>query len=186
MDPRLVVRAQNGDGSAFEALALQAHPRLQRVAVGILRDPDVAEDAVQQALLAIWRDLRRLRDPRRFDGWSYRLLLRRCYAEAKRRPRWGFDDDLDEQDEPVAGDTFGSVVVRDQLERAFHRLTVDHRAVVVLHHLMDLPVEEVADVLGVPVGTVKSRLSRAMRGLRAAIEADERLPATRSVQEIMR
>ncbi len=186
MDPRLVVRAQNGDGSAFEALALRAHPRLQRVAVGILRDPDVAEDAVQQALLAIWRDLRRLRDPRRFDGWSYRLLLRRCYAEAKRRPRWLPETDLDERDEPVAGDALGRVVVRDELERAFHRLPIEQRAVVVLHHLMDLPVEEVADILDIPVGTVKSRLSRAMRGLRAAIEADERLPAAPSIQEVVR
>jgi len=186
MDPRIVVQAQNGDSNAFEALAMQAHPRLQRVAVGILRDPDVAEDAVQQALLTIWRDLRRLRDPRRFDGWSYRLLLRRCYAEAKRRPRWEPDTDLDARDELAVGDGSGSVVERDRLERAFHRLSIDHRAVVVLHHLMDLPVEEVADILGIPVGTVKSRLSRAMRGLRAAIEADDRLPVPASVQEVVR
>ena len=185
MDPRLVERAQKGDASAFEALATRAHPRLQRVAVGVLRDPDVAEDAVQQALLTIWRDLRRLRDPSHFEGWSYRLLLRRCYAEAKRRPRWVPDGELDERDEPVAGDEFRTVVVRDELERAFRRLSIDHRAVVVLHHLMDLPVESVADVLGIPVGTVKSRLNRAMSCLRAAIEADARIPSA-SVQEAVR
>jgi RNA polymerase sigma-70 factor (ECF subfamily) len=184
MDPRLVVRAQDGDAGAFEALALEAHPRLQRIAVGILRDPDLAEDAVQQALLAIWRDLRRLRDPRSFDGWSYRLLVRRCYAEAKHRPRWDPECELGEQEAPVAGDVYRVVVVRDQLERAFDRLPVDHRAVVVLHHLLDLPVEHIADILEIPVGTVKSRLSRAMCGLRASIEADERLPATASIQEL--
>lgn len=186
MDPRLVIAAQHGDLSAFEALALVAHPRLQRIAVGVLRDPDLAEDAVQQAMLAIWRDLPRLRDPHRFEGWSYRLLLRRCYWESRHRPRSVPTAGLDEGDEPVTGDGLDTVVVRDQLERAFHRLPLDQRAVVVLHHLMDLPLEAVADTLEIPVGTVKSRLSRAMRGLRAAVEADERLPEVRTIPEVVR
>ena len=68
----------------------------------------------------------------------------------------------------------GSVVDRDQLERGFRRLSIDHRAVVVMHHYLDMPVDRVADTLGIPVGTVNSRLHYAMRGLRAALDADAR------------
>jgi RNA polymerase sigma factor (sigma-70 family) len=110
----------------------------------------------------------------------------RCYAESRNRPRWLPTTQLDERDEPVATDGLDAVVERDQLERAFSRLPVDQRAVVVLHHLMDLPVEAVADALEIPVGTVKSRLSRAMDGLRAAVEADERLPEVRPIREVVR
>ena len=83
-------------------------------------------------------------------------------------------------DEPEVAEGLSSVVDRDQLERGFRRLSIDHRVVVVLHHYLDLPLDEVADVLGVPAGTVRSRLHHAMRGLRAALEADAR-PATREV-----
>jgi len=174
MDGHLVVAAQRGDRRAFEALALKSHARLQAIAVGILRDPHLAEDAVQQALLDIWRDLPGLREPNRFEGWSYRLLVRVCYAEAKARPRWTSHESVPAAQEPRADDSYSSVLHRDELERAFVRLPIDHRAVVVLHRLMGLPLEEVALVLGVPLGTVKSRHSRAMDGLRAAIEADSR------------
>ena len=144
----------------------------------ILRDIDLAEDATQQALLAIWRDLPQLRDPARFDAWSYRLLVRACYAEGRRTRQWTPNLRLLPADEPAAAEGLSSVVDRDQLERGFRRLSIDHRAVVVLHHYLDLPLDEVAETLGVPVGTVRSRLHHAMRGLRAALEADAR-PATR-------
>ena len=76
--------------------------------------------------------------------------------------------------DPAAQGELESIVDRDQLERAFRRLSLDHRSVVVLHHYLDLTLDEVADVLGVPVGTVRSRLHHAMRGLRAALDADAR------------
>ena len=187
MDTDLVVRAQQGDQSAFEALASQHYARLQKAAIGILRDPHVAEDATQQALLNIWQDLRHLRDPARFEGWTYRLLVRACYAEAKRQPKWSQDAAVRPTDEPLASDAYPAVIYRDELERGFRRLSVDHRAVVVLHHLLDMPVEHVAEALDVPVGTVKSRLSRAMEGLRAAIEADARSPVYEPpLQEVVR
>ena len=152
----------------------------------LLRDPSLAEDAVQQALLRIWSDIRGLRDPARFEGWSYRLLVRICYAEAKRQPPWTSDENLPEARVPVAADDYDSIAHRDQLERAFARLSVDHRAVVVLHRLRGMPLEQVAEVLEVPVGTVKSRLSRAMEGLRAALEADSRRKPTGSaIQEVV-
>ena len=177
MDTDLVIRAQHGDEEAFASLAVAAGDRLHAVAHRILRDIELAEDATQQALLTVWRDLPQLRDPARFDAWSYRLLVRACYAEARRTRHWAPNLRLLPVDEPAAAEGLDLVVDRDQLERGFRRLSLDHRAVVVLHHYLDLPLDEVADVLGVPVGTVRSRLHHAMRGLRAALEADARSTA---------
>ena len=168
MDAELVTQAQGGDEEAFASLAVAAGNRLHAVAYRILRDIDLAEDATQQALLAIWRDLPQLHDPARFDAWSYRLLVRACYAEGRRTSRWvPTTIRLLPADEPHVTDSSNVVVDRDQLERGFRRLSIDHRAVVVLHHYLDMPLDEVAETLGVPVATVRSRLHRAMRGLRA-------------------
>ena len=174
MDADLIGRAQHGDEEAFASLAVAAGDRLHAMAHRILRDTDLAEDATQQALLAIWRDLPKLRDPARFDAWSYRLLVRACYAEGRRTRQWSPNLRLLPADEPAATDVLSLVVDRDQLERGFRRLSIDHRAVVVLHHYLEMPLETVADVLGVPTGTVRSRLHHAMRGLRAALDADAR------------
>jgi RNA polymerase sigma-70 factor (ECF subfamily) len=182
VDTDLIGRAQRGDEEAFASLAVAAGDRLHAVAHRILRDIDLAEDATQQALLTIWRDLPRLRDPARFDAWSYRLLVRACYAEGSRARRSVPNIRLLAADQPEVAEDLTSVVDRDQLERGFRRLSIDHRAVVVLHHYLDLPLDEVADVLGVPAGTVRSRLHHAMRGLRAALEADAR-PAAREVAQ---
>jgi RNA polymerase sigma-70 factor (ECF subfamily) len=174
MDTGLVLRAQHGDEEAFASLAVAVGDRLHSVAHRILRDIELAEDATQQALLSIWRDLPQLRDPAQFDAWSYRLLVRACYAEGRRKRQWAPNLRLLPGDQPSAGEGMSSVVDRDQLERGFRRLSIDHRAVVVLHHYLDLPLDAVAETLGVPVGTVRSRLHHAMRGLRAALEADAR------------
>jgi RNA polymerase sigma-70 factor (ECF subfamily) len=182
MDTDLVVRAQHGDKGAFATLAAARADRYLAASHRILRDTDLAEDATQQALLTIWRDLPQLRDPARFDAWSYRLLVRACYAEGRRTRHWAPNLTLLPADEPEVAEGLSSVVDRDQLERGFRRLSIDHRAVVVLHHYLDLPLEEVADVVGVSVGTVRSRLHHAMRGLRAALEADAR-PTTREVAQ---
>jgi RNA polymerase sigma-70 factor, ECF subfamily len=182
MDTDLVVRAQHGDEEAFASLAVAVGGRLHAVAHRILRDIELAEDATQQALLTIWRDLPQLRDPARFDAWSYRLLVRACYAEGRRTRDWGPNLRLLPVDQPAAAEGLSTVVDRDQLERGFQRLSIDHRAVVVLHHYVDLPLDQVAEILGVPVGTVRSRLFHAMRGLRAALEADAR-PALREAAQ---
>lgn len=176
MDAELVRRAQRGDEEAFAQIAVAAGDRLHAVAHRILRDLDLAEDATQRALLAIWRDLPQLREPDRFDAWAYRLLVRACYAEGRHARHWSPPLRLVPALEPTQDGGMTSVVDRDQLERAFRRLSVDHRAVVVLHHYMDWPLDRVADVLGVSAGTVKSRLHYAMRGLRAAVDADARAP----------
>ena len=182
MDTQLVVRAQRGDKSAYAAIATEIADRFLAVARRILRDFDTAEDATQQALLAIWQDLPQLRDPTRFEAWSYRLLVRACYAEGRKARRWAPNLRLLPTDDPVADDDLSTVVERDQLERGFRRLSIDHRAVVVLHHYLDLPLDRVAEILGIPVGTAHSRLHHAIRGLRAAIDADARQP----VREVAR
>jgi RNA polymerase sigma-70 factor (ECF subfamily) len=174
MDTELVRLAQHGDEGAFASLAVAVGDRLHAVAHRILRDTDLAEDATQQALLTIWRDLPQLRDPARFDAWSYRLLVRACYAEGRRQRHWAPNLHALPPDALSVAEHSSSVVDRDQLERGFRRLSLDHRAVVVLYHYLDMPVDEVAETLGVPVGTVRSRLHHAMRGLRAALEADAR------------
>ena len=174
MDADLIGRAQRGDEEAFASLAVVAGDRLHAVAHRILRDTDLAEDATQQALLAIWRDLPQLRDPARFDAWSYRLLVRACYTEGRRTRHWTPNLHLVGTDELSVGEHSSSVHDRDQLERGFRRLSIEHRAVVVLHHYLDMPLEVVAESLDVPLGTVRSRLLHAMRGLRAALDADAR------------
>jgi RNA polymerase sigma-70 factor (ECF subfamily) len=169
MDSRLVVQAQEGDEAAFAELTNAIGDRLYRVAFGILREAAQAEDATQHALVEVWRHLPQLRDPDRFDAWAYRTLVRSCHRERRRTP---FVAALTVQYEPAAPDELRSVNDRDQLERGFRRLSVDQRAVVVLHHYLGLTLEEVADTLGIPVGTVNSRLGRAMTKLRQALHID--------------
>jgi RNA polymerase sigma-70 factor (ECF subfamily) len=174
----LVERARAGDAEAFDALARTVGDRCMAIAYRILRDSDRAEDAVQAALISAWRELRTLRDPERFEPWLHRILTRECYAEARRGRRWSADLHLIRID--VASDPHDILTVedRDQLERAFRRLTLEQRAVLVFHLYLDLPIAEVADRLAVPVGTVKSRLHYATAALRASVEADARSPST--------
>ena len=176
MDADLVVRAQHGDKGAYALVASEIADRFLAVARRILRDMDLAEDATQQALLAIWQDLPQLHDPALFEAWSYRLLVRACYAEGRRHRRWAPNLRLLTIDEPGVDDDLSSVVDRDQLERGFRRLSLDHRTVVVLYHYLDLPLDRVAEIVGIPTGTAHSRLHHAMRALRAALDADLRPP----------
>jgi RNA polymerase sigma-70 factor (ECF subfamily) len=174
VDTDLVIRARSGDRVAFGLLAAGLATRFLGVARRILRDLDLAEDATQQALVAIWRDLPQLRDPARFDAWSYRLLVRACYAEGHRSRTWSPNLRLLPADEPSEAGGLDAIDVRDQLETAIRRLSVDHRTVLVLHHYADIPAERVAQILDVPLGTVHSRLHHAMRAMRAALDADAR------------
>src|SRR4051795_5305008 len=170
----LVDQARTGDEEAFDALARMVGDRCLAIAVRILRDVDLAEDAVQAALISAWTDIRTLRDPSRFEPWLHRILTNACYAEARRRTRWSEGLRI----LPVAAasgpDEFLTVEDRDVLERAFRRLTVEQRAVLVFHHYLGLPAPEVAARIGLPVGTAKSRLHHATRALRASLEADAR------------
>jgi len=163
---------QGGDEEAFASLAVAAGDRLHAVAHRILRDVDLAEDATQQALLTIWRDLPHLRDPARFDAWSYRLLVHACYAQGRRERHWTPHLRLLPSYEPAQADGSATVIDRDQLERGFRRLSIDHRAVVVLHHYLGLPLVEVAELLGIPAGTARSRLHYAIAEIRIGLTDD--------------
>jgi RNA polymerase sigma-70 factor, ECF subfamily len=168
----LVDQAKHGDREAFDALARLTGDRCMAIALRILRDFDLADDAVQSALLTAWREIRALRDPQLFEPWLHRILTNACYAEARRRRQWSEGLRLLPV-EPVHGpDDYLTVENRDQLERAFRRLTVQQRAVLVFHHCLGLGLPDVAERLGIPVGTVKSRMHNAKRALRASLDAE--------------
>ena len=168
----LVVRARNGDRDAFASLVDATSDRMFATAYRILRDTGLAEDALQDALLIAWRQIPTLRDPDRFEAWVRRLLVHACYAQARRRQTWTANIRLLPIEGQAAPDGIGSIVDRDALDRAFRRLSVEHRAVFVLHHYVGIPLVEIAETLGIPAGTARSRLHQATRTLRAAIEAD--------------
>lgn len=174
MQTALVERARNGDEEAFASLARAASDRLLAIAYRILRDLGLAEDAVQQTLVLAWRDLPTLRDAGAFDAWLHRLLVNTCYREARRGRRWVANVRFLPVEMPASSDEFVTVVHRDQLERGFRRLPPEQRAVLVFHHYLGMTLPEVADHLGVPLGTVKSRLHYAINSIRAALEADQR------------
>ncbi len=176
MQRDLVVKASTGDHAAFSELAAAAVGGLYRVAYLILRDAECANDAVQNALIAAWRDIRGLRDPDRFDAWLYKLTVRACYRLARvERRRSGLEVEIRAMHEPsLVEDAHRLTAVRDQLDRAFARLSPTERTVLVLHYYLDLPHAEAAGLMGIPIGTMKSRLNRAIQALRAAVDAQER------------
>ena len=175
MQHDLAERARQGDHDAFNALVDGSIGRLYAVACLILRDRDRAHDAVQEALVAAWRDIRGLRDPERVDAWFRRLVVRACYRQARSEKRRSVVELRVVSDVPLSspGPEL-SAVDRDRLERGFLRLAPDHRAVLVLYHYLGLPLSEVADALDIPTGTAKSRLNRATAAMRAALDADDR------------
>jgi RNA polymerase sigma-70 factor (ECF subfamily) len=180
VDPQIVGRAKRGDKEAFTTLVLQFGGRLYSIAYRILRDTSRAEDAVQQVFLTAWRDMRQLRDDDRIEAWLYRLLVNACYAEVRHTRRWqpGLRLITDVDSGPTTDDAQLSVAVRDELERAFRRLSGEQRAVLVMHHYLGLSGDEIGEVLGLAPGTVRSKLHYARQQMRAAIEADSRPIAT--------
>ena len=172
MDAQLVELAQRGDRSAFGQLATEFGDRLYALAYRMLRDSDLAADAAQESIVLIWRDLRALRDPRRFETWAYRILVRACYREVRRQRR-PFPR-LYALHELSAGDSAEAVADRDELDRAFARLTADQRAVLTLQYYLGMTHPQIADVLEIPVGTVGSRLHAAKRALRGSLDAEAR------------
>jgi RNA polymerase sigma-70 factor (ECF subfamily) len=166
----LVERAMHGDTEAFGTLAQARLERLVGAAGLILRDADAADDAVQDALVRAWRDLPRLRDADRFDAWLHRIVLRSCTDQLRQRARARHDDlsaDLATWSDSPLED-------RDELTRALASLTDEHRVVIVLHYYLGLSQPQIADALKTRVGTVKSRLSRAIQYLRAELDSSAR------------
>jgi len=171
----LIERARRGDRDAFAELAAADVDRLHAVATLVLRDPDLAQDAVQETLIRSWQQLPALRDVERFDAWVYRILMRAAADEFGRRRRY----EAAVRQVPVAPSVAGGereIEDRDELERGFRGLSVDHRAVIVLHQYLGLPMPEVADTLGIRLGTAKSRYHHGMAAMRAVLDAEARRP----------
>jgi RNA polymerase sigma-70 factor (ECF subfamily) len=175
LDPALIRRAQDGDVDAFTALVAGRIDQMTRTATAILGHEADALDAVADALASVWRNLPRLRDPLAFEAWSTRILVHACRRSLRRcggdRVREIAIDGRAETGMPGPAD---AVAGRVALERAFDRLDADARAILVLHHLGGHPVDEIAAVLRIPVGTAKSRLHTARRALERALDLEDR------------
>lgn len=179
MDPELVILARGGDHDAFARLVAGSIGRLNAIARLILRDYAMAEDAVQDAFVDAWRSLPGLREPERFQAWLTRLLIRSCQDTRRRARRRIVEMPLMPSDLPGIGDHQATFAVIDQIERGLQGLTLDQRTVLVLTYYLDLPIAEGASVLGIPTGTMKSRVHRALGALRATVDADDRpIPTT--------
>jgi len=180
LDPALIRRAQTGDVDAFTALVAGRFEPMQRTAMAILGHEADARDAVADSLAAIWRELPKLRDPLAFEAWSTRILVHACRRRLRRRGQArvrevAIDAAEGSRVQPSSASSAGpaeGVADRMALERAFERLDADARAILVLHHLDGRGVTEVAAVLGIPVGTAKSRLFAARNSLARALERE--------------
>jgi RNA polymerase sigma-70 factor (ECF subfamily) len=178
----LVERARHGDHAAFEALASAAYHRLFAIASRILRDQYSAEDAVQETLIRAWRDLPGLREGDRFDAWLHRLLVRACADQGRRARRLRREVSGLEVDPREPADDVARVADRDELERAFLRLSVEHRSVMVLVHYVGLSAAEVGAILGVPAGTVYSRMHYAARQMRELLSTSSPVAGAEQVR----
>jgi RNA polymerase sigma-70 factor (ECF subfamily) len=174
VDRDLVEAAQRGDQSAFVDLVRARGDRLFAFAHRILRDVDRAEDALQDALVIAWRDLPELRDPDRFDAWVHRLLANVCIEQARRERRRAVNLRVIPLDPMVVPDALSEIADRDQLDRAFRRLIPEERAILAFRYYLGYEPTEIAQILGLPAGTVRSRFHHAHRAMRAALEADAR------------
>lgn len=171
-----VERAMRGDHDAFAVLIGASANRLFALASLILRDTDRAQDATQEAIVHAWQQLPRLRDSDRFDAWLRRMVVNACYDEG-RRVRRRAEVSLVHLADHQVGDHVSGLAEKDRIERAFRRLPLDQRAALALQHRFGMTHPEIADTLGIPIGTVKSRLRYGTAAMRAALEADDRVPS---------
>ena len=172
MQRDLVERAQRGDHDAFAVLVRASIARLDAAARLILRDRELARDAVQDTLIAAWRNMAGLRDPDRFDAWLHRLLVRSCIDVLRRRRSRPIEVELPLLGGPVVGNIDTAVADREIVEVALRRLEPSWRALVVLHYFLGMPLPEASAVLGIPLGTAKSRLHRSLGLMRASVDPD--------------
>lgn len=176
MDRVLVEQARRGDRDAFASLVHQVSDSLFAVAFRILRDTGLAEDALQNSLVTAWRQLPRLRESSRFEAWIHRILVHACYDESRSSRQFSANVRVLDIGSSSSPDSSRTLADRDELERAFRHVPLDQRAVFVLHHYVGLPLVEVAETLGIPAGTARSRLHYATRSLRSAITAGQASP----------
>lgn len=186
MEQRSILdRAIEGDGEAFAALVDPHLARLDATARLVLRDPELARDAVQECLIRAWRDLPRLRQRERFEAWLYRLTVNACFDLIRQRRRRPIEVELEASDAPITPDHSAALIEAEAIHRALGRLAPGHRAVVALHFLVGMPLTEVAATLRIPVGTAKSRLHQSLLTMRATLpKAGEPTPSTVSGRQL--
>ena len=177
-DPGLVRRAQAGDPAAFARLIAARQHALYRTAWAILREDEDARDGLQEACVSAWRELPRLRDPDRFDAWLSRIVVNRCRTMLRSRRRVTVRQiAIDPAGERLADGRpaeADAIAESDAIQRAFRRLPADQRALIALYYVEARSVGQVAEILGVPAGTVKWRLSRARSALASALAREDR------------
>ena len=157
--------------AGFFAASRPGLDRAYRLAGLLLADAHEAEDAVQDALIVAWQSFDTLREADRFGAWFDRILVNGCRDRLRRRNVVRFIP-IDGGPEPAGRDPFTAFIERDALLAGLGALTADERIVVVLRFWADLPLEGIAERLGWPIGTVKSRLHRALERLRADLSQD--------------
>lgn len=177
MDRELVEAARRGDRDAFDALVRREVPGVYRTALAILGSAADAEDATQDAFVSAWRNLRSLREPARFDAWFGRIVVNACRMALRHRRtvrEITVDEPLDlGRSDRVEIDPAELAATADLFDRAFDRLTIEDRALLVFAYRDAVPLAEISERIGAPVGTVKSRLSRARRSLHAALDRED-------------
>jgi RNA polymerase sigma factor, sigma-70 family len=169
-----VERAIGGDHDAFAALIGASSNRMYALASLILRDVDRAQDATQEAIVRAWRELPRLRDPERFEAWFRRMVVNACYDEGRKLRRRAEVSLVHLADRQVVDPTT-SLAETDRIERAFRRLPLEQRTTLVLQHRFGMTHGDIAETLGIPIGTVKSRIRYGTAAMRASLEADDRV-----------
>jgi RNA polymerase sigma-70 factor (ECF subfamily) len=169
-----VERGPQADREAVSVLARAAAARLDAAARLITRDREIARDAVQEALTRAWRDLPGLRDPDRFGAWLHRLTVNAAIDEHRRRRRRVIEVAADPINHAAPQDAFAVLADRDALDQALGRLAPEHRALVVLHYYLGMPLPEAATSLGISLSAAKSRLHRSMLSLRSAFGLGDR------------
>lgn len=180
MEQELVEQIRSGDRHAFDALVRSRIDAVYRTSLAILGDQADAADATQETFVSAWCHRDALRDPNSFDAWLGRINVNACRQQLRRRGRTKVreirlldpeDDREPASTEPALADQIANA---DTFDRAFARLSLDDRSVLVLHHLQERPVAEIAAVLGAPAGTIKSRLHRARAALESALAKESR------------
>ncbi len=166
-DRELIRRYLAGDVDAFEALMQPHENRVFSICLRMMRDRDAALDATQETFLTVLGKVDRYKEQAAFSTWLYRVTVNTCYDQlrrAKRRRTEPIPDHIDPHD-PKSGDALSAVELRPEIERALGLIPPEFRAAVVLVDLEGMSLEGAADTLGVPIGTVKSRVFRARRQL---------------------
>ncbi|HYC07238.1 MAG TPA: RNA polymerase sigma factor [Candidatus Binatia bacterium] len=180
---RLFERASRGDHDAFGVLVGGHLARLDAAARLILRDPELARDAVQEATLRAWKNLRGLRDPDRLGAWLHRLTVNACLDIARKRRGRSFEVELTSLNDAPVPDPTSRVADMLYVERMLAGVDPAQRAVVVLHYYLDLTLPETAAMLGIPVGTAKSRLNRALDAMRIAVVDEDESSVSTTARE---